>query len=244
MIDLETELRASLRTMMLGTGPLPEAEPWRRYAKACRMLGRDVTAISGPLWNVVYAGKDVMSDAAALERTMVVRAGGIALLMIGCRLVLNQVRGDTSMLPRYIDLLGFLAAAVMTGCVLWTAIRSIPRSWLWNGRFSPEFFSWFEMLVLDDSKTIETGLREIIDADHQRVRLRALELRDGMARDEERRLIVLEAAGALNRKDRVGLARFAGTLPVLDLLIAGLLAIGLCGVPFVEWLMQSGISRN
>lgn len=241
MITIESELRASFRMMMRGTGPLPELEPWRYYAKKCRILGRDVSVINEPLWNIIYAAKEIWNDARALERTMMMRAGGIAVLMVGCRLVINQVRDSgASVVPGYIDFLGLVSAVLMTRVVLSMAIKSIPRPWLWDasrGTWSEAFFSWFEMLMLDESRPVVTRVPEIAAADEQRKMLRATELRDGTTRDQERQLVVLEAASALNRNDRVGLARFSATLPLLDLVIAALLSIGFCGVPFVEWIL-------
>lgn len=233
--------------MMRGTGPLPQVEPWRGYARRCRILGRDVSTINGPLWNIIYAGKDVWSDAQALERTMMMRVGGIALLMLGCRLMINQMRatGGEAVVSAYIDMLGFAIAVLVAWVVLSIAVKSIPRSWLWgrtDETWSPAFFQWFEMLALDEAKPVVTTIPEISEADLLRANLRASELRDGSAKDEERRLVVLEAASAMNRRDRVKLARFSATLPFLDLVIAGLLAAGFCGVPFVEWLLQSGMS--
>lgn len=244
----EALLRQSLTQINLGTGALPVIEPWRRLAKETRRLGRDTTPFTEPLWNIVYGGKAMTEEADALGTAVILRVLTIAGLMIGLRCMIvkmSQTPFSLMKLPAGVDGTVIAFSFILTGMIVSAALKALPQSWLLDrgkAGFSGCFFAWLELLLLDGPGGANLMIAELNNAQTERLLMRRAELQDGCCRERQRQLIVLEAAAALNRKDRTRLARYSANLPFLDLMTAALLCLGTCGVPFVEWLLQSSFS--
>lgn len=246
MLNEET-LKDFLVPLVHGTGTLPGVEPWRTIAKQARRLGCDSSGVTDHVWTAVYAAHGVTADAAVLMRSLVMRAIGIGALMLGLRIAITKMTDNNmdTIIPWWGDLLMVLGAFLMMSFVVLTARSAVPRSWIVandSNDPSPDFFAWLEMLVLGNNRLMDTTHGEFVGARTEIALMKSKELRDGICREAQRRMMVTELASSLTRRDRVALARFSATLPLLDLLVAGILGPGFCGAPVIRWLMDSGVS--
>lgn len=241
---MEESLRCILNQMTIGVGALPAIEPWRAYARKLRALGIDISPVTEPFWDVFYGGKYVKCESELLTRAILLRCVGIMVLMIGLRvLLLKTTHWDDEVFSTF-DLPTMIACVVMAGWLTRAALSALPRSWIWAEKsedFSADFYKWSALLMMGNTlEPLTCPELEVVRLEHSL--LRRAELRDGNCRESLRRRFTIEAGRTLNLQDREKLRRFSGVLPLLDLLLAGILCIGFCGIPFLEWLMQSGVS--
>jgi hypothetical protein len=210
---------------------------WANVVDESFRLGVDLRPFAESLFRIASVSDQVTLDMRYLVRRVYLRISIIAGLAFMSRIMLGTTHAAEK--QNWAVDLGFMVLAVSLSLLLVRSFKkSLPHLWTWdaiNSGPTREFIDYCEALILDRDFL---KLAAVFGADFQsqiRQLFRA-ETIDGVCRQEERHQLIAGFAIAALRNTSERVQKISLFTPFLELVLFCLLAVGICGIPIVDFL--------